>query len=121
MSKVVNGISVQHFISGWWGEHDEDKESIRELGLPLDEMPFDVERFLQRKTICFKDGYGEKISVCFKKHDTHFEFGCIYKDKKRSVRLYREWETEALDTIIQLESWSIGDCTRRIIVGKSLI
>lgn len=121
MGKFIKGVSVQHFLSGWWGEHNNGKELLQELGLPTDELPFDVERFLERGTVEFKDSMGENISVCYKKHDTHFEFGCIYHNKRRAFRLFREWESESLDAIIQLESYSIGDCIRQIISGKSIV
>ena len=121
MRKFIKGVSVQHFLSGWWGENNSGKILLQELGLPSDELPFNVEQFLERGTIVFKDSEGENISVCYKKNDTHFEFGCIYQNKRRAFRLYREWESESLDAIIQLESYSIGDCVRQIISGKSIV
>ena len=120
MRKMIKGVSVQHFLSGWWGRNS-GKKLLQELGLSTDELPFDVECFLERGTAMFKDSVGESVSVCYKKHDTHFEFGCIYHNKRRAFKLYREWKGENLDTIIQLESYSIGDCTRQIISGKSII
>lgn len=121
MSKVVKGISVQHFTAGWWGEHLEGKQLLAELGLPTNKMPFSVEQFLRKETVTLKDSNGDKASIWFHKCDSHFEFGCIYKEKQRKIRLFREWETEDLDTTIQLESYSIGDCTRKIIFGESIV
>lgn len=121
MSKIINSIDVQQFCLGWWGEHNEGRDLLDELGLVNDIIPFNIEQFLQRLTTSFKDADGEAVSVCLKKHDTHFEFGCIYRGKRRAIRLYREWQGESLDSIIQLESYSIGECVRQIIVGKSIV
>lgn len=121
MGKIINGIDVNNFCSGWWGEHGEGKELLDELGLASDIMPFNIEQFLRRSSVLFKDTDGEKISVGLKKHDTHFEFGCVCRGKKRALRLYREWQGESLDFIIQLESYAIGECVRQIIAGKSII
>lgn len=121
MNKIINSIDVQQFCLGWWGEHGEGMSLLNELGLADDTIPFNIEQFLQRLTISFKDVNGETISVCLKKHDTHFEFGCICRGKKRAIRLYREWQEESLDAIILLESYSIGECVRQIIMGKSIV
>lgn len=121
MSVFCYGIDVQYFIKGWWGEHGEGESLLQTLALPSIAIPFRVKSLLENETVTFKDGADQEITVWFNKHDTHFEFNCSYMGKQRHIRLYREWETETLDDIIRFESYSIGECVRKIIMGESVV
>lgn len=121
IKNIVNGINLYYFNAGWWGKQNEGKMLLQNLGLSEEKIPFNVKQYIKNESISFVDCLGAKISICFKKYDTHFEFNCIFNNKKRTVRLYREWTEETFDAIIQFESYSIGECTRQIISGKSVI
>lgn len=121
MSKVFYGVNIQHFTAGWWGEHSESNKLLQMLGLPPNRIPFCVEWFLRNRSIILKDAERNKIMVWFTKNDIMYEFHCIYKDRRRHIRLYREWETVDVERIVQLESYSIGECARKIIMGESIV
>lgn len=121
MSRILYNVSIQHFIAGWWGEHSEGRKLLQMLGLPPDKIPFNVEQFLKNKSVTLKDAWRNRIMVWLNKSDTLFEFNCTYLDKRRHIRLYREWEAESVERIIQYESYSIGECVRKIIMGESIV
>lgn len=121
MKKVIGSINVKQFVNGWWGEHGEGKELLRSLGLSERTIPFNVELFLINGGTEFLDSAGETISIELKREDAYFDLIRVYRGKREKLRLYREWGAEDLDTILKLESHSLGDCLRQIILGKSII
>lgn len=118
---IVNGINTKHFENGWWGEHGEGNSLLNELGLPADKVPFSVGGFLKNMSLSFSDSNGETVWVGFKMDEERFEFSCKYLGKLRVTKLFREWQREDIDTILMMESYSIGECVRKIIAGNSLI
>lgn len=121
MRTIINGVNVKQFIKGWWGEHGDGNKLLSELSLPLDTFPFSVESFLKHRRTSFKDGNGHTVAVWFKGDDNKFEFSRSCQGKNRSIKLFREWGAENLDSIIEFESYSIGECVRKIILGKSIV
>lgn len=121
MKKVINGINVKEFVNGWWGEHGEGVELLRSLGLSPKSIPFSIEGLLVNGSSDFADSDGSVISVKLARYDTYYDFSCVYHGKRKTLRLYREWGSENLDVILRLESHSLGDCLRQVILGKSII
>ncbi len=121
MNSVINGINVQQFAKGWWGEHAEGERLLEMLELPQYIIPFDVERFLKTQPVIIHCPNGEEAEVCFSKRDQFFEFTCSFKGKRRNMKLFREWETESLDMLLLFESYSVGECVRKILAGESII
>lgn len=120
MSKIVNGINIQNFISGWWGEHDEGLNVLSSIGLPTDTIPFDIEKFLATgKCIIIIGGTEAHISI--DKQDNCFEFSYKCLNEKRSFKLFREWDGTDIDVIIKMESYSLGECVRQILIGKNIL
>lgn len=118
---IINDISVHYFMEGWWGEWSEGEAALTTLGLPSQMVPFDVAQFLRTgkcKVIIDQD---MTLSVAFTKESKQIIFTCEWWGKPRTIRLYREWDSEDADLIQQLESYSIGECTRNILIGKKLV
>lgn len=121
MAKMINGVVVQQFIKGWWGENGEGKALLTALGLPSDEIPFEVEQYLTEGKFSVRLNDGFVANVTINKQDAYFEFACKWPDRKYCFKLFREWDGAELDTIIRMESYSIGECTRKIMTSKSIL
>lgn len=107
MGKIINGINVQHFISGWHGQC-------------ADTIPFDVESLLTTgQCVIIVDGVKNHITI--DRQDSFFELSCKYLNKKRSFKLFREWDGMDIDIIIKMESYSLGECVRKILTGKNIL
>lgn len=121
MVKIVNGVIVQQFVKGWWGEKNEGERLLRALDLPANILPFDVEQYLN--TGKFTLSLCNKISaeVTINKQDAYYEFMCKWPDRKYCFKLFREWDGTEIDTIIRMESYAVGECTRKIITSKSIL
>lgn len=120
MNKVVNGINIQDFISGWWGQHNEGANVLKSIGLPSDKIPFDIEKFVTDGQ-CVIPVEDTEIHVAMQKQDNLFEFSCKHLNKRRSFRLYREWDGTDINTIIKMESYSVGECVRQILISKNIL
>jgi hypothetical protein len=120
MRKIINGITTQDFISGWWGKHNEGVSVLNAIGLPTDKIPFDIKELLttEQCTITIDDA---QVTLMINKQDAFFEFSCKSLNRKRSFKLYREWDGTDLDTIIKMESYSVGECVRKILVNKNIL
>lgn len=117
---MINGVVVSQFIKGWWGNNGEGQELLRQLGLP-NELPFNVENYLNTGKFIMPLFNGSTIKVAISKYDTHFEFSCKWPSKKYCFKLFREWEGVDIDEIIKMESYSIGECTRKIMISKDVL
>lgn len=120
MGKVINGISVTQFIKGWWGSNDEGLRLLFQLGLP-NELPFNAEQYLNTGNFTITLFNGATIGVTINKCDTYFEFTSKWPDKRFCFRLYREWDGANIDEIIKMESYAVGECTRRVLTSKSIL
>lgn len=120
MGKVINGISLQQFKRGWWGEKEEGVTLLNSLGLPTDKLPFDVEAYLTSSGMVVKVNNNE-AKITMNKQDLCFEFVCKWKNEKHSFKLYREWDGLDLDTIIDLESYAVGECTRKVMTNRNML
>lgn len=121
MVKVVNGIITQQFIKGWWGGNDEGETLLSALGLPTDKVPFDVEEYLNKGKTQISLDNGATAEVTVNKQDAYFEFMCEWPGKRYHFKLFREWDGMELDTILKMESYSIGECTRKVMTSKSIL
>lgn len=121
MGKIINGIIVQQFINGWWGENNEGNILLHSLGLPADTLPFDVEQLLNTGEFVVFTSNKIVIKVTINKQDTYFEFMCKWPDKKYCFKLFRNWDGIEIDTIIKMESYAVGECVRKIITNKSIL
>ena len=117
MAKMINGVVVQQFIKGWWGENGEGKALLAALDLPSDKIPFEVEQYLTegKFSVRLNDGFVANVTI------NKQEFACKWPDCKYCFKLFREWDGAELDTIIRMESYSIGECTRKIMTSKSIL
>lgn len=121
MSKIVNGIMLQQFIKGWWGENDEGVLLLQSLGLSNSCIPFDVENFLKTNEFSIDLNNNVSALVNINKQDAYYEFVCKYPNKKYHFKLFREWDGVDVDTIIKMESYAVGECTRKILTSRSIL
>lgn len=110
MTKVINGIMVDGFKKGW-----------RCKDLPPRPIPFDVDEYLSNGFADIGLPNGKSKRIAFTRGDDLFEFSYDGTQIKRPMKLYREWRNESLDMIMQLESYAIGECTRKVIEGYRLL
>lgn len=121
MGKIINGIIVQQFVKGWWGEKNEGKTLLSTLNLPTEAIPFDVEEYLNTGKFVLTLSNDMTANVTISKQDSYFEFTCKWTDRKYCFKLFREWDGTEIDTIIQMESYAVGECTRKILTSKSIL
>lgn len=121
MGRMTNGIIIQQFIKGWWGKKHEGEKLLHALGLPTDALPFDVEEYLNTGKFTLHLSNKMVAEVTINKQDTYFEFTCKWTDRKHCFKLFREWDGTEIDTIIKMESYAIGECTRKIMTSKSIL
>lgn len=114
---IINGIDENEFIKGWWGGKGEGKELLRTLNLPRNRLPFDVHEYLLNGVAKITTN-GKLWTLTCCKYDGVFEFSLLKHDKPKTIKLYREWNGESLDMILQLESYAIGEYTRFALNGK---
>lgn len=120
MGKIINGILVSQFAKGWWGVNGEGEELLNKLGLEGDTIPFSVENYLSTGRLSLRTINGV-AEVTVTKHDAHFDFSCKWPNKTLSFKLYREWDGTDLGEIIKMESYSVGECTRKVLTSKSVL
>lgn len=120
MGKIINGIDIQIFKSGWWGNNNEGADALESVGLPPDKVPFDVEKLLNGED-CYILTSDAEIHISVNKQDNCFEFVRKHLGKSKSFRLYREWDGVNIDAIIELESYSVGECVRQILINKNIL
>lgn len=121
MSKIINGIIVQQFIKGWWGENKDGKMLLQHLDLPTNTMPFDAEELLRTNRIAIYLVNDIAVEITINKQDAYYEFTCKYPDKRFRFKLFREWDGTDIDTIIKMESYAVGECVRKVLTSRSVL
>lgn len=98
---TVQGLYINDFTRGFFGEHNEGNEMLKVMGLLIDTLPFSAAHFLQKGKIQWKDAKGNPAYISFK-----------YKQ-------ILEWgNREDLEMIARIESETIGDLCMRCIYKK---
>lgn len=98
----------------------EGKELLRDMGLSTDHVPFSTMLFLRNRKAMWIDKDGQKASVSFKLKDNLIECFGSYKGVDRTMRLYREWDSnEDSEMIMRLESEAIGNLCMLCVYGKT--
>ncbi|MCM1140199.1 MAG: hypothetical protein NC453_16660 [Muribaculum sp.] len=112
----INGYYIQEFNKGFLGEHKEGNKMLKIMGLQLDSIPFSTAIFLQNKRIFWTDKHGNRATISFKMKPDQLECQGTYLGKKKSLRLFREWNNyEDPDMIARLESETIGELCMKCI------
>lgn len=112
----INGYYIHEFNKGFFGEHKEGNKMLKKMGLPLDRIPFSTAMFLKNKRIFWTDKRGNKATISFKMRPDQMECFGTYLGKRRSLRLFREWNNyEDPDMIARLESETIGELCMKCI------
>lgn len=114
---IINGIDEKEFRRGWWGRNKEGQSLLRELGLPDNRLPFDINRYLVYGKANVKVN-GKNWQLEYHKSDNLFEFSLLRFEKPKVTRLYREWGGEDLNMVLELESYAVGEYTRYALSGK---
>lgn len=112
----INGYYIQEFNKGFFGEHREGEKMLKKMGLASDTIPFSTVIFLQNKRIFWTDSQGNRASISFKMKSDQLECFGTYLGKRKSLRLFREWNNyEDPDMIARLESETIGELCMKCI------
>lgn len=112
----INGLYSKELMQGFFGEQNEGRQMLMNMGLPYNEMPFSAVVFLRNQCIFWKDNNGNVAHISFKLKEQQIECFGTYNGKRKSIRLFREWNNyEDEDTIARLESEAIGDCCAKCI------
>lgn len=112
----VNGFYIQDFNKGFFGEHKEGERMLRKMGLEPTTIPFSTAILLQNKRIFWTDSQGNRATISFKLKPDQLECFGTYLKKRRSLRLFREWNNyEDPDMIARLESETIGELCMKCI------
>lgn len=112
----VNGYHIQEFNKGFLGENGEGKKMLKRMGLSTEIIPFSTVIFLQNKRAFWKDNQGNRATISFKMKPDQLECFGTYLGKRKSLRLFREWNNyEDPDMIARLESETIGELCMKCI------
>ncbi len=111
----VGQFYINELVRGFMGEQDEGKRMLKSMGLPYDEIPFSAATLLRNRKISWKDNQGNEAKISFILKPTQIECFGTYLDKKKSIRVFREWNTEEPEYISRVESEAIGDLCMRCI------
>lgn len=112
----INGFYIQDFNRGFLGEHKEGKKMLKSMGLNPEIIPFSTVIFLQNHKIFWTDVNGNRASISFKIKPDQLECFGNYLNKRKSFRLFREWNNyEDPDMIARLESETIGELCMKCI------
>ncbi|MCM1296161.1 MAG: hypothetical protein NC311_11525 [Muribaculaceae bacterium] len=112
----INGFYMHDLIRGFLGEKDMGNSMLRRMGLTPKVIPFSVAKFLQNRKAFWKDRHGNEASIRFTLKDNQLECFGSYLDKRKSIRMFREWSSgEDSEKIARLESEAIGDLCMRCI------
>lgn len=106
----VNGFYIQEFNKGFFGENGEGKKMLKRMGLISEVIPFSTAIFLQSKRVFWVDNQGNRATISFKLKPDQLECFGTYRGKRKSLRIFREWNNyEDPDMIARLESETIGE------------
>lgn len=106
----VNGFYIQEFNKGFFGENGEGKKMLKRMGLISEVIPFSTAIFLQSKRVFWVDNQGNRATISFKVKPEQLECFGTYRGKRKSLRIFREWNNyEDPDMIARLESETIGE------------
>lgn len=106
----VNGFYIQEFNNGFFGENGEGKKMLKRMGLISEVIPFSTAIFLQSKRVFWVDNQGNRATISFKLKPDQLECFGTYRGKRKSLRIFREWNNyEDPDMIARLESETIGE------------
>lgn len=112
----VCGYYINDFIRGFMGEHAEGKRMLEIMGLPSDAVPFSVATFFHHKRIYWRDKDGNRATVWVKFKPNQLECFGTYRNRKRSLRLFVEWDSvDDYEMVARLESEAIGELCMRCI------
>lgn len=112
----INGYYIQEFNKGFLGEHSEGEKMLKKMGLTTSTIPFSTVIFLQNKRIFWADSQGNRASISFKTKPDQLECFGTYLGKRKSLRIFREWNNyEDPDMIARLESETIGELCMKCI------
>lgn len=113
------GYYIQRATSGFWGEHGEGRQVLEEMGLNSDELPFSMAFYLKKRKVQWRDKDGKLVWMSFFVTDYKIEFHACYNGIKKSMSLWREWETyEDKEDIRKLESEAIGNMSMKCLYEK---
>ncbi|WP_289700524.1 hypothetical protein [Duncaniella muris] len=112
----IKGFLIQEFNKGFFGENGEGRKMLKKMGLPIDTIPFSTVMFLQSKRIFWTDHQGNRATISFKMKPYQLECFGTYLGKRKSLRIFREWNNyEDPDMIARLESETIGELCMKCI------
>lgn len=112
----INGYHIQEFNRGFFGENGEGKRMLKIMGLSPEIIPFSTAIFLQNKRVFWTDRDGNRATISFKMKPDQFECFGTYLGKRKSLRIFREWNNyEDPDMIARLESETIGELCMKCI------
>lgn len=112
----VGKFYIKELVHGFMGEQEEGKRMLEHMGLPSDTTPFSAVKFLQNSRASWKDKDGNKASIWFSLKSNQIECFGAYLDKKKSIRVFREWkENEDREFVSKIESEAIGDLCMKCI------
>lgn len=115
-STRVKGFYINELIRGFFGEQNEGKVMLQKMGLSPDAVPFSVAIFLQNQRIFWFDKDGNRVTISFKLKPHQLECFGTYLGKRKSLRIFREWNNyEDPDMIARLESETIGELCMKCI------
>lgn len=112
----INGYYIQEFNKGFFGESKEGEKLLKVMGLASDVIPFSTATFFQNNRIFWTDSQGNRATISFKRKPDLLECHGTYLGKRKTLRLFREWNNyEDPDMIARLESESIGELCMKCI------
>ncbi|MCM1142618.1 MAG: hypothetical protein NC453_28945 [Muribaculum sp.] len=112
----VNGFYIHEVNLGFFGERNEGKRMLKEMGLPTDTVPFSTSTFLRKRKIFWRDCSGYIVCICFIIKPNQIECFGSYLGKRKSIRMFREWSScDSPEKVARLESEAIGDLCMRCI------
>lgn len=115
-SVKINGYYIRDFNKGFFGEKQEGAKMLKAMGLAQDAIPFSTATFFQNRRIFWKDSQGNRVTISFKMKPDQLECYGTYLGKRKSLRLFREWNNyEDPEMIARLESESIGELCMKCI------
>ncbi len=112
----IFGYNVNDFTHGFIGECNEGSDMLMKMGLKSDTLPFSAFMFLKNRHAIWKDKDNNVAKIAFILKPDQIECFGSYLGKKKSIRVFREWDIhENKELITRLESEAIGDLCMKCI------
>ena len=117
--KKSGGYYIQRATSGFWGEQREGEQVLEAMGLNPNKLPFSMAFYLKKHKVQWRDKDDKLVCMSFCVTEYKMEFYASYNGMKKSMSLWREWETyEDKDDIRKLESEAIGNMSMKCLYEK---